>query len=154
MKSRFITDRSLMEQVISTCEACYVGMVDEGNMPYTLPFNFGYANGTLFIHSGPEGHKIDVLKKNPNVCIVFSTAHEMYHQSEDVACSFSMKYKSVILKGEVEFVEDIEEKVLGLNVIMKQYTQREGFTYNTPALKNVNVMRIVPRSLECKYFGY
>ncbi len=154
MKSRFITDQSRIEEIISACDVCYIGMVDEGEMPYTLPFNFGYKDGTLFIHSGPGGHKTEVLKRNPNVCVVFSTAHEMYHQSEDVACSFSMKYKSVILKGKVEFIEDIEEKVQALSVVMKQYTQRENFRYSMPALKNVNVMRIVPTSFECKYFGY
>ncbi len=154
MKARFITDQSLIEEVIRACEVCYIGMVDEDNLPYTLPFNFGYKDGVLIIHSSQGGHKNEVLKKNPNVCVVFSTAHQMYHQSENVACSFGMKYKSVVLKGSVEYIEDIEEKVLALNEVMKQYTQREDFKYSMPSLKNVCVMRIVPKSVECKYFGY
>ncbi|HLN53797.1 MAG TPA: pyridoxamine 5'-phosphate oxidase family protein [Lentimicrobium sp.] len=154
MKSRFITEQSLIDEVIRACDVCYIGMVDENEMPYTLPFNFGYENGKLLIHSGPGGHKLEVLRRNPNVCVVFSTAHEMYHQSENVACSYSMKYKSVVLKGKVEFIEEIEEKVLALSVVMKHYTQREDFRYSMPSLKNVNVMRIIPKSMECKYFGY
>ncbi len=154
MKSRFINDSAVTESVIKACDVCYVGMVDEGNFPYTLPFNFGFDNGNLFIHSGPSGHKIEVLKRNPKVCVVFSTAHEMYHQSEHVACSFGMKYKSVMIKGEVQFIEDVEEKVLALSVIMKQYTEREDFKYSMPSLKNVVVMKIIPTSIECKYFGY
>jgi nitroimidazol reductase NimA-like FMN-containing flavoprotein (pyridoxamine 5'-phosphate oxidase superfamily) len=149
-----ITDQTLIDAVINGCEACFVGMVDENNMPYTLPFNFGYRDGILYIHSGPKGRKLDILKNNPHVCVAMSTDHEMYHQSEDVACSYGMKYKSILIKGKAEFLTDIEDKVLALSVVMKQYTKREDYRYSLPSLKNVQVMRIVPESVECKYFGY
>jgi len=154
MKARKIEDQSSIDAVISACDVCFVGMVDEHGMPYNLPFNFGYRDGILYIHSGPEGRKIDVLTNNPNVCIVMSTGHEMYVQSENVACSYGMKYKSVMIRGKVEFIENLEEKAKSLNVIMSQYTDRKEFTYNSPALKNVKVMRIVPEKIDCKYFGY
>lgn len=154
MKARFITDNSLIDKLIESCQVCYIGMVDSDNMPYTLAFNFGYQNGVVYLHSGPKGHKLDVLANNPNVCIVFSTDHAMYHQSDHVACSYGMKYKSVLIRGKVEFITDLEEKVLALSVVMKQYTNREDFRYSVPSLKNVQVMRIVPEKVECKYFGY
>ncbi len=154
MKARIIEDKSTMEEVISACDVCFVGMVDMQGMPYTLPFNFGYRDGIFYIHSGPVGKKIEVLRNNPNVCIVMSTCHEMYNQSENVACSYGMKYKSVMIRGKVDFLNDLEEKAKALNVIMGQYTSRNDFSYNTPALKNVQVMRIVPEKIDCKYFGY
>ncbi len=154
MKARFITDKSLTEEIIKSCEVCFVGMVDEQGMPYTLPFNFGYADGVLYLHSGPVGQKLNILRNNPNVCVVMSTAHQMYHQSDQVACSYGMKYKSVMMRGKVEFVEDLEDKVLALSKVMKQYTQREDYRYSEPSLKNVTVMRIVPTQTDCKYFGY
>ena len=154
MKARIIEDKSTMEEVISACDVCFVGMVDMQGMPYTLPFNFGYRDGIFYIHSGPVGKKIEVLRNNPNVCIVMSTGHEMYNQSENVACSYGMKYKSVMIRGKVDFLNDLEEKAKALNVIMGQYTSRNDFSYNTPALKNVQVMRIVPEKIDCKYFGY
>lgn len=154
MKARFITDNSLIEQVITSCEVCTVGMVDENNLPYTIPLNFGYANGVLYLHSGPKGRKLEILRQKPYVCIVMSAGHEMYVQSENVACSYGMKYKSVMMKGKVEFIEDIDDKVQALSLIMKQYTDREDYRYSVPALKNVTVMKVVPDSTECKYFGY
>lgn len=154
MKARFITDDSLIEQVITSCEICTVGMVDENNLPYAIPLNFGYAEGVIYLHSGPKGRKLEILKHNPEVCIVMSTGHEMYIQSENVACSYGMKYKSVMMKGKVEFIEDIDDKVQALSMIMKQYTQREDYRYSVPALKNVTVMKVVPETTECKYFGY
>lgn len=154
MKARMVTDSEVIDQVIHSAKVCYVGMVDESNMPYTLGFNFGYENGTLYLHCGPHGRKLDILRNNPNICVMISTDHQMYHQSENVACSYGMKYKSVMLRGKVEFVSDIEEKVLILSKIMKQYTEREDYRYSLPSLKNVTVMKLTPEKTECKFFGY
>lgn len=154
MKARLITDNDLTEAVINACPICTIGMVDSNNMPYTLPFNFGYDKGIFYIHSGPEGQKIQVLKNNPNVCVVMSADHQMYHQSEQVACSYGMKYKSVMIRGTVEFIEDLEEKALALSIIMRHYTKREDYRYSEPSLKNVQVMKIIPVQTDCKYFGY
>ena len=57
MKSRTITQQAEIEQVINSVDVCHIGMVNlEGN-PYVLPFNFGYEEGVLYFHSGPEGKK-------------------------------------------------------------------------------------------------
>ena len=154
MKSRFITLTEEIERLITSCEACYVGMVDKDNKPYNLPFNFGFENGTLYLHSAPIGRKIEILSKNPHVCVAFSTDHELYLQSENVACSYGMKYKSVLIEGEVEFIDDFDEKIRILNIIMRQYTKRDDFNYNAPAVKNVAVMRVKTNSISAKAFGY
>lgn len=154
MKSRMITLPEAISEIITACEVCAVGMIDEENMPYTLPFNFGYENNTVYLHSAPTGRKISILKNNPSVCIAFSTAHELYHQSEDVACSYGMRYKSVLVKGKVEFITDPDEKIRILNLIMKQYTKRDDFRYSKPAVANVAVMRVETTSIEAKAFGY
>lgn len=154
MKSRMITLISAIEEIIQSCEVCNVGMVDQDNLPYTLPFNFGYKNNTVYLHSAPAGKKIEILKANPNVCITFSNSHELYKQSENVACSYGMRYRSVLIRGRVEFVEDYDEKISILNLIMKQYTQRDDFSYSEPSVKNVTVMKIEATKIEAKAFGY
>ncbi|MCD6658749.1 MAG: pyridoxamine 5'-phosphate oxidase family protein [Lentimicrobium sp.] len=154
MKSRFITLHEEIERIVKQCEVCNVGMIDIDNQPYTLPFNFGFENDTVYLHSAPVGQKIEILKKNPGVCISFSTAHQLYKQSEDVACSYGMKYKSVLIWGKVEFIEDYDEKIRVLNIIMKQYTQKDDFNYNSPAVMNVAVMKIKASRISAKAFGY
>lgn len=154
MKSRMITLKQEIERIIQSCEVCYVGMVDQENKPYALPFNFGYADDILYIHSAPVGKKIDILRKNPHVCVAFSNDHELHKQSETVACSYGMKYRSVLIEGKVEFVEDYDEKIRILNIIMRQYTKRDDFSYNSPAVVNVAVMRIKVESLSAKAYGY
>lgn len=141
-------------EIVTSCEVCSVGMVDKDNLPYVLPFNFGYEDQTVYLHSSQTGRKIDILKENPQVCIAFSTAHQLYKQSENVACSYGMRYKSVLVRGKVEFITDFDEKVRILNVIMKQYTKRDDFAYSTPSVMGVAVMKVVAEKIEAKAFGY
>ncbi|MDP2424266.1 MAG: pyridoxamine 5'-phosphate oxidase family protein, partial [Bacteroidales bacterium] len=94
------------------------------------------------------------LKANNKVCVNFSTDLELRHQDEEVACSYSMKYRSVLAYGHVEFIDDLEEKSRVLDIIMQQYTDRTGFKYNGPAVKNVLIYRIVIERMEGRVYGY
>ena len=153
MHPRFITDQTEIDAIINKCEVCYVSMVDENNLPYVLPFNFGYSNGVIFLHSSQKGHKIDILRKNPSVCIAFSTDHKLRYQSEQMACSYSMKYRSVLAFGKVEFIDDVDRKIEFLNTVMSHYTDRE-FTYSPPALREVCTYKVNVDKFTAKIYGY
>lgn len=154
MKSREITLKASLEEIIQRCEYCSMAMVDPENKPYVLPMNFGYADGVVYLHSAPEGKKVNILHNNNHVCLAFSTDHVLRHQHEDVACSYSMKYRSVLIYGKVEFITDPTEKRLVLNILMKQYTGRDNFNYHDPAIANVLVYKVVAEKMEGKAYGY
>jgi nitroimidazol reductase NimA-like FMN-containing flavoprotein (pyridoxamine 5'-phosphate oxidase superfamily) len=130
-----------------------MAMVDKNNMPYVLPFNFGYIDGEIFLHSAAAGKKIDILKNNNNVCVAFSTDYNLRYQNEEVACSYSWKYRSVLAYGKVEFVTNFDKKIEALNAVMANYTKRE-FKYNDPAVKDVCVYKVVIENLEGRAYGY
>lgn len=153
MHHRFITNQKEIDEIINKCEVCYVSMVDENHLPYVLPFNFGYNNGVIYLHSSQKGLKIDILRKNPSVCIAFSTDHQLRYQSENVACSYSMKYRSVLAFGKVEFIDDMDQKVEFLNTVMAHYTDRE-FKYNPPALREVCTYKVNVEKFTAKLYGY
>jgi nitroimidazol reductase NimA-like FMN-containing flavoprotein (pyridoxamine 5'-phosphate oxidase superfamily) len=154
MRVKILQHREQKEEIIRRCQVCNVAMVDADNHPYVLPFNFAYEDGVLYLHSAPEGRKIDILQKHPSVCVSFSTDYEMYHQNENVACSYSMRYKSVLLYGKVSFIDDLEEKKAVLNRIMGHYTQKDEFTYSLPALKNVKIFKVIISQMDGRTFGY
>lgn len=153
MANRMTSDRKIIQKIIDKCEACYVGMVDQQGKPYVLPFNFGYEEGIIFLHSAQQGKKIDILKNNPDVCVSFSTDHQLFHRHEPVACSYGMKYRSVLAFGKVVFIEEYDEKVRVLNIIMQKYAGRT-FDYNPPAVNNVSVYKVVVDTYEGKESGY
>lgn len=153
MANKLYTDPEKAKLVIDKCEVCNVAMVDLQNKPYVLPFNFGYENQIIYLHSAPFGQKIDILRQNPSVCISFSTDHQLFHRNEPVACSYGMRYRSVLAFGKVEFVEDYDEKVDILNIIMRKYAGKD-FTYNAPAVNNVAIFKVIPEKIETKISNY
>ena len=137
------TEQEIIDAVIRKSDICFIGVSDENNCPYVLPMNFGYENQVIYLHSAPSGRIIDILTQYNKICVTFSIDHQLTFQHPEVACSYRMKSKSVIATGIVEFVEDIEEKRSALNIIMKQYSEKE-FKYSDPAVKNVKIWKVVP----------
>jgi uncharacterized protein len=143
-----------IENIIEKCDACYIGIVEGGGMPYVLPFNFGYHEGDLYLHSGPGGKKFDIIRGNSRACAAFSTDHELRARHDHVACSYFMKYRSVLLHGFIEMIENYDDKVRALNIIMKKYSGKDDFKYNAPAVNNVQTFRLVVEKAEGRSFGY
>ncbi len=152
MRRRVIDTTEEMLDVIRRCDVCYVSMVTQDGLPYVVPMNFGIDNNVFILHGAKEGMKMDILAKNPNVCIAFSTDHELRYQHEQVACSWSMKYRSVLLRGMVEMIHDYDEKVSALNVIMRKYAGRD-FSYSAPAVREVQPFKIVGFKLTGRAYG-
>ena len=154
MKSRNDVSKSEIEEIINKCEVCHVAMVDPNNGPYVLPFNFGYINGKLYIHSGPDGKKIEIWKVDNRVCVAFSADYQMRIQNPEVACSYSMRYRSALVYGRVKQLTALSDKEHVLNVVMEKYAKRNDFTYSQPALENVSVFEIEIEKLEGRIYGY
>ncbi len=141
-----------LEAIIKRCKICHVGMVD-GNRPYVLAFNFGYEDQTIWLHCAKEGRKLDVLKRNNNVCVEFDTDHRLFARHDHVACSWRMAYRSVIVDGEAVFVDDYDEKMKGLNILMKNYSDMD-FKYSKPAVDNIQIIKIPIASITGRSFEY
>lgn len=142
-----------IEPILRKCDVCHVAMVD-GDTPYVLPFNYGYQDGVIYLHSDPVGKKIEILKNNPKVCISFTTDHELFHITESVACSYGMRYKSIVVNGKVNFITDKLEKVKALNIFMEQYVKDKEFSYSDPAIENVCVFTVKVDDFLGKLYGY
>ena len=153
MKNKVVTSKSEMESIIRKCQTCSISMVDTEGKPYVIPMNFGYKEEVIYFHGSPKGKKADVLRNNPNVCVMFSTDHQLRYVNEDVACSWSMRYRSVIAYGKAEFVEAPKDKIYCLNIIMSHYADRS-FEYNDPAVREVMVFKVQVEKMEGRTYGY
>ena len=153
MRNRKIDSKEELYSIINQCQVCHVSMVDTDGKPYLVPMKFGFDRDVIFLHSAKEGKKIDILKDHPRVCINFTTDHLLRYQNENVACSWSMKYRSVLVYGKVEFIENEEEKIIHLNHIMKNYSPKE-FKFNAPSLREVCCWKVVAEKYEGRAFGY
>lgn len=151
MKTTFITEQTEIDALINSCQNCVVSFAS--TEPYALPMNFAYRDQSVYLHSGPEGHKLELLKKNSNVCIVFiAPEQKVVYQNAQIGCSYSMNTKSVIAFGKVKLIEKREEKREILDFFMAKYTPHS-VTYSEPALANVAIWKVSIDKMTAKHFG-
>lgn len=150
-KDREITDHNRMEEFIADCHCCRIGFCDDGEV-YIVPLNFGYENqdGTdvFYFHSAKEGRKMDLIKKNPNVGFELDTNYKL-HVAE-TACGYGARFRSLIGTGVAEIVEGKDEKIHGLNAVMKQATGKGDWEYESKMLEAVCVWKVTVKTMTCK----
>lgn len=154
MRVQSVLNNDIIEDIINNTQVAYLSTIDDEGNPYVVPMNFAYEDGVIYMHSGHKGKKINYLTNHPFVRIAFSNNEILGYQSENVACSYYMKYKSAIVEGYVNFVDDFETKKFYLNKIMQKYTGRNDFEYNKPAIDNVIVFNIQITKMTGKTLGY
>lgn len=142
-KDREVTDINEIRSIIDKCKVCHLAMIDKG-IPYIVPLSYGYLlNGdslTLYFHSAKEGRKIDILNENNLVCFEMSREGEL--AMFENPCNSGYYYESVIGFGNVEFVEDIDEKCRALSILMKHQSSRD-FAFNEKQASGVCVFKVV-----------
>jgi len=152
LRNREIKKWNEIQAIIEETEVCYVGMTN-GDQPYVLPFNFSIRNRTIFLHSDNVGYKLDILNKNPRVCINFNIGNELFFRHKEVGCSWGMKFKSVNAFGKVQFIEDYDEKYQVMKDFMQKYAGQD-FEFSEPSIKNVTIMAIQVDEFTGKKYGY
>ena len=113
-----VTDHRELEEIIRSSPVCRIGLCD-GDHPYVVPVCFGYEAGMIYIHSNPGGKKMEILRKNPKVCIEIDSGIE--HVPAESPCNNGMKYRSVIAFGTCRILQGEDEKKLALQIILEHY---------------------------------
>jgi uncharacterized protein len=134
-----IPDKSSLEEILRQAQLLRLGLCRD-NEPYVVPVLFGYRDGHLYIHSSPEGAKIDILRHNSRVC--FETEVNVELVKDDVPCKWSLRYRSVIGWGNASFVEDEAGKTEALGILMEHYSGTTDHEYSPPLLAKTAVIKI------------
>jgi hypothetical protein len=124
----------------------------EDNQPYLVPMNFGYQDNCIYLHSAPEGRKIDILLKNNRVCFAVDIQTEVVEESKP--CNWGVRYYSVIGFGRAHFLEEVKAKKDAFNVIMHKYSSKSSFEYSEADLERVTVIKVEIDKLTGKKSGY
>ncbi len=93
------------------------------NQPYLVPLNFLYEMGSIYFHCAPEGRKIEYIRANPRAC--FQTGEAGGLIRGDNPCSHNYSFRSVIVEGAVEEVNDPAEKETMLRLITAKYASAQ-----------------------------
>jgi len=113
-KEKEITDKGEMREVLASGRFAAVALCKDGE-PYVVTMNYGWDadSEALYFHCAHKGHKIDFIKANDRVCATVVEDHGYRHGECDHA------YRSVIMRGKIEVIEDPGEKKHGLLVLLE-----------------------------------
>lgn len=137
-KDREITDRKEIESIIARASVCRLAMVNE-NKPYMVPLCFGYRENTLYFHSAHKGKKLDILRKNNQVCFEIESGCEPVKGKK--ACDWGMKFQSVIGFGKAIFLTDLKSKLEALETIMANYSDGH-FQFSESDVKKTSLFKV------------
>lgn len=131
-----------MIDIIKKCDVCRIAFFDEG-YPYIIPLNFGFSYEeeqiSFYFHCAKEGKKISLIEKNPYVGFELDCSHKLLEGAN--ACDFSMEYESICGNGTISLLPS-NQKEKALTILMKQYIDRESFTFDQRYLDAVTVFQL------------
>jgi nitroimidazol reductase NimA-like FMN-containing flavoprotein (pyridoxamine 5'-phosphate oxidase superfamily) len=114
-----------------------------------LSYGYDKGKGALYFHCAKKGLKIDFLRENPKVC---ATVIEDKGYKKDEC---EQAYRSVVFWGEMAVVEDLPEKIHGMDVLLQHLEEnpdpiRERNLKEEKAYKGVGILRLDIQSLTGK----
>ena len=148
---REITDISQIKAFIQKESIIRIGFYDEGEV-FIVPVNYGYVfendKHIFYFHGAKAGRKYELAKKGPEVGFEIDGNYELL--KAEIACDYSAKFQSVIGNGKLKLVDDYAEKIKGLNILMKQSTGKDDWTYERKMVDGVAVFKLEVEKLSCK----
>ena len=145
-----ITDFNAIEEILKRANVCRLALCD-GNQPYIVPLCFGYDNKALYIHCATEGRKLDIIRKNNNVCFEVDINNKLV--KTDRPCRWGFNYKSVIGLGKAVLVEDDRDKREALDILMRQFSA-DVFDYPQEVVNKTVIIKVEIESMTGKQSGY
>jgi len=102
-------EESEIDQFLTHSRVGRVGMSLEDG-PYVVPVGYCYEGGEIFFHSCFSGLKMRSMARDPKVCFLV-----------DESLSDGSMYKSVIVKGSVEIIDDEERMIPYMQSLINKY---------------------------------
>ena len=126
-KDKAVTELAEIEVIIRAAAYVTLGLSDAGEA-YMVPLDFGYesdgrALGAVYFHCARSGRKLDLIRRDPRVSLLFVAADHAFIDEGDgsMACTLNTDYRSVMALGEARIIESETEKLDAIRAVLKQH---------------------------------
>ncbi len=126
-KEKAVTELADIENIIGAASYFTLGLT-AGAEAYMVPLDFGYnsngqALGSVYFHCARSGRKLELIKANPQVSLLFVAAgHALIDEGDgSMACTLNTDYRSVMALGEARIIENEDEKLAAMRVVLRQH---------------------------------
>ena len=92
-------------------------LMDKDNRPYGVPMSFIFDGElTVYFHCALTGRKIECIKHNPNACFTIIDQDEIHPEK------FTTYFRSVIVEGIIQIIDERNEKIEALKLLSTKYS--------------------------------
>lgn len=116
LPNRGAYDRETIDGILDEAFICHVGFNIDGQ-PYVIPTGFARIGDELYIHGSSASRMLRNLAKGVEVCVTVTLIDGLVLARS--AFHHSVNYRSVVILGKAELVEDPGEK----NKALKAFTE-------------------------------
>jgi uncharacterized protein len=104
-------DRETIDAILDEGMICHVGFVVDGQ-PYVIPTGYARVGDNVYIHGSSASRMLRRLAEGVDVCVTVTLLDGLVLARS--AFHHSMNYRSVVILGRAELVDDHDEKNMAL----------------------------------------
>jgi nitroimidazol reductase NimA-like FMN-containing flavoprotein (pyridoxamine 5'-phosphate oxidase superfamily) len=136
LSKRLCQDENKIAAFLEQAQTAFLGLAD-GGIPYVVPLNFVWLNGSFYFHAAEEGRKMDIMGRNPEACVTIGESYGTV--PHPVPAKTDTAYMSVMAFGAIEPVPGLAEATAAMQAMLDKYAP--GF--HKERLASVHVERYV-----------
>src|SRR5215831_18492644 len=147
---RGVYDREFAYKILDEGFICHVGFVADGQ-PFVIPTGYGRAGDNLYIHGSAASRMLRNLDEGVPVCVTVTLLDGLVLARS--IFNHSMNYRSVVILGTAEVVEDPQEKLAALQALSEHILPgrwAESRQPNEKELKATFVLRLPIKEFSAK----
>lgn len=133
-------DRESVVSILDSAFLCHVGFVVDGQ-PYVIPTSFGRIGDRIYIHGSAVSRMLRNLAEGNSVCVTVTHLDGLVLARS--AFNHSMNYRSVVILGQAELVDDPQEKLEALEAISEQIIPGRWADCRLPSAKELKATSVL-----------
>jgi nitroimidazol reductase NimA-like FMN-containing flavoprotein (pyridoxamine 5'-phosphate oxidase superfamily) len=121
-----IKNKAQIDEILANAHVGRLGTIGKDGYPVIKPLNFVHTDEYIYFHSAIEGEKIEDILRDNRVCFEVDVPLH-YIKAKGDPCRAFYRYRSVMLKGRAEIIEDPKEKLMAMKALMQKYQPEGGY---------------------------
>lgn len=138
-------DRETVYSILDEALVCHVGFVVDGQ-PFVIPTSYGRVGDTLYVHGSAASRMMRSLSGKIPVCVTVTLIDGLVLARS--AFHHSVNYRSVVIFGQAELVEDEPGKMAALAAITEHIVPGRWAEVREPNAQELKATTVLAVSLE------
>lgn len=138
-------DREAVYRILDEALVCHVGFVVDGQ-PFVIPTSYGRVGDTLYVHGSAASRMMKTLGGKVPVCITVTLIDGLVLARS--AFHHSVNYRSVVVFGQAELVEDEPGKMAALVAITEHIVPGRWAEVREPNAQELKATTVLAIPLE------